>query len=579
LGSLFYPLPIPCSLFTLEGTSFAEPLTLKARGEDLSFQGGSPSGCEIPKNATALVIQVRMDSPMESPARVKLWAMDSPEPAQPLFKSQNAYTDSTLTILPLRSSDHSAAGEFQISLSDWVKIEGDALGYFQAVDAEKFPGGKLSFFSESTGIDGSDFFGYKAGLNATGFRNLYFGKSAGEGVTPGFSNSGSDNTFIGYNAGDSNTVGSDNVFIGGSAGSSNTSGSTNTFIGRYVGFMNTEGDANSFLGSFAGSRNTEGFANTFIGSSSGGNNSEGRNNSFLGFRSGFSNSEGSYNSAVGFDAGFNNTWGSDNSFFGRSAGLSNKTESNNSFIGAYTNGVYSATNATAIGYRAQVSQSDSLVLGSIDGVNDASSSVNVGIGTTAPNTPLHVSRSDSTAKIILAESTGPEAIRNMMDLKNNGMAQFRLIDTSPNGDAWQFSNTDNNLNISLQGSGSQEFLIENDGDVWINNGTIMVTSYRASKENFRELDSQEILERLIGLPVSDWNYKKDADTVRHIGPVSEDFYELFGYGEGDQHISPNDLSGVAIAAAKGLFKQNQELKAELETLKQEMAEIRALVSK
>ena len=56
----------------------------------------------------------------------------------------------------------------------------------------------------------------------------------------------------------------------------------------------------------------------------------------------------------------------------------------------------------------------------------------------------------------------------MMDLKNNGMAQFRLIDSSANGDAWQFSNTDNNLNISLQGSGKMEFLIENDGDAILN---------------------------------------------------------------------------------------------------------------
>jgi hypothetical protein len=171
-----------------------------------------------------------------------------------------------------------------------------------------------------------------------------------------------------------------------------------------------------------------------------------------------------------------------------------------------------------------------------------------------------------------------------MDLKNNGMAQFRLIDTSPNGDAWQFSNTDNNLNISLQGSGSQEFLIENDGDVWINNGTVMVTSYRASKENFQDLDTGEILQRLASLPVSDWNYKKDSDTVRHIGPVSEDFYQTFGYGEDDKHIAPNDLAGVNTAAIQALYRQlqerdrqNSELRKELEKLSQELAEVRQIL--
>jgi hypothetical protein len=110
-------------------------------------------------------------------------------------------------------------------------------------------------------------------------------------------------------------------------------------------------------------------------------------------------------------------------------------------------------------------------------------------------------------------------------------------------------------------------LIENDGDVWINNGTIMVTSYRASKENFQDLDAEEILQRVADLPLSDWNYKKDADTVRHIGPVSEDFYEAFGYGEDDKHISPNDLAGVNTAAIQGLIEIVKQQQEEIETLK------------
>ena len=48
------------------------------------------------------------------------------------------------------------------------------------------------------------------------------------------------------------------------------------------------------------------------------------------------------------------------------------------------------TNATAIGYRANVRQSNSLVLGSINGVNGATSTVKVGIGTNVPLQRLHV---------------------------------------------------------------------------------------------------------------------------------------------------------------------------------------------
>src|SRR5436190_3130122 len=88
---------------------------------------------------------------------------------------------------------------------------------------------------------------------------------------------------------------------------------------------------------------------------------------------------------VGSDAGFNNN-GAGNSFFGFTAGASATptNDSGNTFIGDSTNGSAGVNSATAIGSRAQVTQSNSMVLGSIKGVNSATSSTNVGIGITAP---------------------------------------------------------------------------------------------------------------------------------------------------------------------------------------------------
>src|SRR5205085_12055119 len=54
------------------------------------------------------------------------------------------------------------------------------------------------------------------------------------------------------------------------------------------------------------------------------------------------------------------------------------------------NGAARITNATAIGSNASVTQSNSLVLGSINGVNSATSNTKVGIGTPAPAQPLEV---------------------------------------------------------------------------------------------------------------------------------------------------------------------------------------------
>jgi hypothetical protein len=101
---------------------------------------------------------------------------------------------------------------------------------------------------------------------------------------------------------------------------------------------------------------------------------------------------GAGNNFVGDSAGFHNTNGSNNAFFGASAGFFNTMGNFNTMIGTNAGaGSNSLNNATAVGANAQVSQSDSLVLGSISGVNGAAANVNVGIGTVAPLYPLTVS--------------------------------------------------------------------------------------------------------------------------------------------------------------------------------------------
>ncbi len=92
--------------------------------------------------------------------------------------------------------------------------------------------------------------------------------------------------------------------------------------------------------------------------------------------------------SVGANAG---TAGTSNTFVGSSAGDTNATGSNNTAVGASADvGAANLTNATAVGANASVTQSNSLVLGGVTGVNGGTN-VNVGIGTTAPKTKLEVS--------------------------------------------------------------------------------------------------------------------------------------------------------------------------------------------
>jgi hypothetical protein len=101
------------------------------------------------------------------------------------------------------------------------------------------------------------------------------------------------------------------------------------------------------------------------------------------------------------------------------------------------------------------------------------------------------------------------------------------------------------------------------GGIWTD------SSDRALKENFTPVDGQEILSLLSELPLSTWNYKTEDDSVRHLGPMAQDFYASFELGLDDKHIAALDSSGVALVAIQTLYQTVQEQDARIETLEAE----------
>lgn len=99
-------------------------------------------------------------------------------------------------------------------------------------------------------------------------------------------------------------------------------------------------------------------------------------------------------------------------------------------------------------------------------------------------------------------------------------------------------------------------------------------SDRTSKCDISEIDGARLLAKLAAMPVSQWRYKSQDESIRHIGPMAQDFHAAFGVGEDDRHISAVDADGVALAAIKALYELTQRQAAEIEALKSEMAEIR-----
>lgn len=212
------------------------------------------------------------------------------------------------------------------------------------------------------------------------------------GVGAGAVNAGQSNAFFGNSAGFANVNGDFNSFFGSGAGRANIGGDNNSFFGSNAGLSNTGGFQNSFFGREAGTNNTGGSFNSFFGRSTGLSNTTGEANSFFGQDAGILNTTGGNNAFYGNTSGRQNTTGRGNSFFGMFAGDLNTTGSNNTAIGIGANvGAGNLTFATAVGASALVARSNSLVLGGIAGVNGAPADTNVGVGTTAPKTKLHIS--------------------------------------------------------------------------------------------------------------------------------------------------------------------------------------------
>jgi hypothetical protein len=109
--------------------------------------------------------------------------------------------------------------------------------------------------------------------------------------------------------------------------------------------------------------------------------------------------------------------------------------------------------------------------------------------------------------------------------------------------------------------------------------TTVVVSDRNAKKNFRPVDTVAVLEKLAAIPIERWNYQweKDSD-VPHLGPMAQDFKGAFYPGRDDKTISMLEFDGVALAALQGLNRKLEEKDAEIQALKQSVAELKQLVS-
>lgn len=100
-------------------------------------------------------------------------------------------------------------------------------------------------------------------------------------------------------------------------------------------------------------------------------------------------------------------------------------------------------------------------------------------------------------------------------------------------------------------------------------------SSREFKEDYQEIDKQELLDDIESMEIYNWKYKNDNTEARHIGPFAEDMHDTFGVGENRKYLATLDVAGVNMVAIQQLIKENKELKQKNEELEARLDAIEA----
>ena len=410
--------------------------------------------------------------------------------------------------------------------------------YFNTTGTNNTAIGNVALNNNQTGSQNVAVGSYALVANTTGSGNTATGQGALEFNTTGENNTGTGNlalllnttgnknTASGFNSMYSNTTGSDNTASGYRAMYSNTTGINNTATGIYSLYSNTIGSANTAYGSNSLNNNTTGLGNTANGSSALYLNTTASNNTASGFNAMFLNTTGDNNIATGYYALYNNTTGNANAATGLQALYSNTTGYQNTATGE--NALYK--NATGF-------------FNTGEGYS-AGSQVTTGNN----NTFLGYNANTSTATIVNSTALGANASvtsDNNFVFGNSSVVKWGFGKQTGSTNIIDFANTTAKLTT---------------GGVWTN------ASDKKLKDNFQQLDRQDILNKIAKLDIQRWHYIKDSSNITHIGPVAQDFYAAFKVGD-DTTISTIDPAGIALLGLQALKKENDDLKSEIDELK------------
>jgi hypothetical protein len=258
-----------------------------------------------------------------------------------------------------------------------------------------------------------------------------------------------------------------------------------------------------------------------------------------------------------------------------------------------------------IGTNVPVGRFEVTSIGGADAYLAVNAAGKVGVGTNAPTAVLDVTAADATMLIKDTTDPGAAELRALLKLYSQygNQIQFATVNkpgkewhvgTSQSGTTFQITRADNNGNSNMSlGNGTLVVtksdgteIIRADSNSFTVNSVVLQSSSRTVKNNIVGVDGIDILDKLSSLAIKKWNYIADGEGVKHIGPIAEDFYEVFGLGPDEKHIASLDTSGIALAAIQALHTQSlqkdtqlKQLELENKRLNDRLAEIEMMLRK
>ncbi|MGD9099387.1 MAG: tail fiber domain-containing protein, partial [Anaerolineae bacterium] len=196
---------------------------------------------------------------------------------------------------------------------------------------------------------------------------------------------------------------------------------------------------------------------------------------------------------------------------------------------------------------------------------------NVGLGTWSPSAPLELETTGENAAFIAQRTDGATAVTSAMtDTTYFGSQSAHPLNLVVNDEPILTLAASGQMTVGL--GATVTLILDPSGNLVIA-GALTEASDAALKERFEPIDAQNVLARILQLPITTWNYIADGASVRHMGPMAQDFYAAFGLGVDDAHIAPLDVNGVTLVALQELARLFQAQETQIEKLERENQEL------